>query len=55
MAILPCAACGARNRAGAVARGVPRCAKCRALLPWLVEADTATFDAEVTASAPRRR
>ena len=52
MAILPCAACGARNRTGAVAHGVPRCAKCKALLPWLVEADTATFDAEATASVP---
>ena len=52
MAILPCAECGARNRTGAVAHGVPRCAKCKALLPWLVEADTATFDAEATASVP---
>ena len=52
MAILPCAACGARNRIGAVSHGVPRCAKCKALLPWLVEADTATFDAEATASVP---
>ena len=33
-------------------RGCRAAAKCKALLPWLVEADTATFDAEATASVP---
>ena len=32
--------------------GVPRCARCKALLPWLVAADAANFDAEATASVP---
>jgi thioredoxin 2 len=45
-------ACGARNRLSPVARGAPRCAKCKAMLPWLVSADTASFDAEATASVP---
>jgi thioredoxin 2 len=35
-----------------VSEGVPRCAACHTLLPWLVEADTANFDTEVTASVP---
>ena len=36
----------------ATARGVPRCARCHHDLPWVVDADTAGFDAEVTASVP---
>lgn len=51
-AVLSCRACGARNRVKPVARGAPRCARCKAMLPWLVEADTASFDAEATASVP---
>jgi thioredoxin 2 len=35
-----------------VSEGVPRCAACHTLLPWLVDADTANFDTEVTASVP---
>jgi thioredoxin 2 len=31
---------------------VPRCANCHNLLPWIVDADPSTFDAEVTASVP---
>jgi thioredoxin 2 len=49
---LRCTSCGARNRVGAIARGVPRCARCKTLLPWLVAAETATFDAEAAASVP---
>ena len=52
MAIIACPACGARNRVGAVARGTPRCAKCKAPLPWVVDADNASFAAETTASVP---
>jgi thioredoxin 2 len=52
MAILRCSSCGTRNRVGAVERGAPRCAKCKAMLPWLVEADTASFDSEARASVP---
>jgi thioredoxin 2 len=37
---------------GAVPRGVPRCSRCKTLLPWLVAAGEAEFDREVTASVP---
>jgi thioredoxin 2 len=50
--ILSCPACGARNRVNPIARGAPRCAKCKAMLPWLVDADTASLDLEATASVP---
>jgi thioredoxin 2 len=52
MSILACPSCGARNRVGPIASGAPRCAKCKAMLPWLVDADSASFDAEATASVP---
>lgn len=45
-----CPSCAARNRVAAVARGVPRCARCKQLLPWVVAADTETFDQEANAS-----
>jgi thioredoxin 2 len=37
---------------GAIARGVPRCARCKSMLPWLVSADASSFDAEASASVP---
>ena len=49
---LRCPSCSARNRVGAIARGVPRCARCKTLLPWVVAADAASFDAEATSSVP---
>jgi thioredoxin 2 len=52
VAILSCPECGARNRVQPIARGAPRCAKCKAMLPWLVAADTASFDDEATTSVP---
>ena len=52
MSILRCQSCGTRNRVGPVSHGAPRCAKCKAMLPWLVGADTASFDAEANASVP---
>jgi thioredoxin 2 len=52
MAIIVCRNCGARNRVGPIASGVPRCPRCKSELPWLVEADAATFDAETRASVP---
>jgi thioredoxin 2 len=52
MAIIACSSCGARNRVGPVPRGTPRCAKCKAALPWVVDADASTFDAETNASVP---
>ena len=50
--LIRCPSCGTRNRVQATARGVPRCARCHHDLPWVVDADTAGFDAEVTASVP---
>jgi thioredoxin 2 len=35
-----------------VASGYPRCARCRTPLPWLVDADTASFAEETRASVP---
>ncbi len=40
-----CPGCGTRNRVPVVADGVPRCAKCRTNLPWLVAATDSDFDA----------
>lgn len=43
--VVPCPACGAKNRVPAVAAGGhPRCPKCRADLPWLVDAGDVDFD-----------
>ncbi|HEY3772814.1 MAG TPA: thioredoxin [Solirubrobacteraceae bacterium] len=52
MSIIACAQCGTRNRVGPIESGTPRCAKCKAALPWLVEADEASFTPEITASVP---
>ena len=52
MSIITCSNCEARNRVGAIASGTPRCAKCKTALPWVVDADEATFAAETTASVP---
>jgi thioredoxin 2 len=52
MSIVACTHCGARNRVTATPSGTPRCAKCKTMLPWLVNADTASFDAEAQASVP---
>jgi thioredoxin 2 len=52
MAIIVCPNCAARNRVGPIASGFPRCPRCKSELPWLVEADTETFDAETSASVP---
>ena len=42
-----CPSCGATNRVPVAAKGRPRCGKCKADLPWLVDADDTTFDAAV--------
>jgi thioredoxin 2 len=52
MTIIGCPTCGARNRVGPIAQGVPRCPQCKSALPWVVDADTSTFAAETTASVP---
>ena len=52
MAIITCPTCNARNRVAPIAQGVPRCPRCKSNLPWVVDADSATFSAETTASVP---
>src|SRR4051812_37747362 len=51
-AIIVCPNCSTKNRVGAIASGTPRCANCKEMLPWLVNADTSSFDAETNASVP---
>jgi thioredoxin 2 len=46
--VATCPACGARNRVPVASSGRPRCAKCHADLPWLVDAGDGDFDAAVT-------
>ena len=52
MAIITCPSCGARNRVGPIPQGTPRCPSCKSALPWVIDADTATFTEETTASVP---
>ena len=40
------------NRVAPIAHGVPRCGRCKTLLPWLVTADTGSFEAEAGSSVP---
>jgi len=48
--VVPCSACGARNRLKAPPAGsVPSCGRCGAALPWLVTATDASFQGEVDA------
>jgi thioredoxin 2 len=50
--ILACPSCGTKNRVGPVAKGTPRCARCKEGLPWIVRGDEASFAAESQASVP---
>ena len=52
MAIIDCPSCGARNRVAAIAKGVPRCPRCKSTLPWVFDAGADTFADETTASVP---
>ncbi|MGI9614975.1 MAG: thioredoxin [Acidimicrobiales bacterium] len=46
-----CPSCQARNRVPIAAAGKPRCGKCKANLPWLVDVGTVDFDEIVASSA----
>ena len=48
--VVQCPTCGTKNRVPASAGGIPRCAKCHNPLPWVVDADDATF-AEIAEAA----
>jgi thioredoxin 2 len=50
--IVTCPNCRTRNRIRSQPDGVPRCSVCHAALPWIVDADAASFDAEIVASTP---
>ena len=52
MSITTCVSCCARNKVPAAATGLPRCAKCKADLPWLVDATDADFDQVVATRVP---
>ena len=41
--LIRCGHCGQTNRVPATAAGTPRCGKCHQPLPWIVDADDATF------------
>lgn len=45
--VATCTACGKKNRLPLIARGHPRCASCKADLPWIVDAGDGDFDAVV--------
>ncbi|WP_293781067.1 thioredoxin [uncultured Aeromicrobium sp.] len=51
--VVVCETCGTKNRVPQARSGRVRCAKCHTDLPWLVDADDATFDdAVVNATLP---
>jgi thioredoxin len=47
-----CPNCGKLNRVRPTRTGVPRCAVCHELLPWIVDAAEQSFDTEIDASVP---
>jgi thioredoxin 2 len=49
--VVRCEKCGTKNRVPATATGLPRCAKCKAPLPWITEADDDTFTTVVEESS----
>ncbi|WP_066909889.1 thioredoxin [Millisia brevis] len=50
--IVRCPSCGTRNRLPVSASGHPRCASCKAPLPWLVAAGDGDFSAAIDTSMP---
>ena len=47
---LVCAHCGRKNKIRPNAKGAPHCGNCGQPLPWLVDANDATFDLEANAA-----
>jgi len=45
--VIACPSCGAKNRVPVAATGHPVCPKCRANLPWLVDAGDSEFAAAI--------
>lgn len=50
--VVRCPNCGTRNRLRADGEGVPRCARCKSLLPWLTSATESSFAEELDAPVP---
>ena len=50
--IVGCPSCAAKNRVRPTPAGVPRCSVCQTMLPWVVDADAESFDAEISSSVP---
>ena len=50
--VVRCPACGKKNRVPVSAKGVPRCAQCKASVPWLVDADDTDFAAAAQTKLP---
>jgi thioredoxin 2 len=50
--IIQCPHCGTKNRVRPTPTGIPRCSVCHNPLPWIVEADPSTFEAQITSSLP---
>jgi thioredoxin 2 len=48
--VVRCPHCGAKNRLRPDAGAVPRCARCKSLLPWITNATESSFGAEVDAA-----
>jgi len=52
MPVAECPSCGKRARVREAAPGLPRCPGCGSYLPWLVEADEGSFEAETRVAVP---
>jgi thioredoxin 2 len=50
ISVLKCPDCEASNRIGPSERGAPHCGTCGKPLPWVVDANEATFEVEAKAS-----
>lgn len=50
--VTACPSCGPRNRVPVVAQGTPRCPRCKASLPWIVDADDTTFPVLASSHTP---
>jgi thioredoxin 2 len=50
VSVLTCPKCGAQNRITPSPRGAPHCGTCGAPMPWIVNADQASFEVETAAS-----
>jgi thioredoxin 2 len=50
VSILTCSNCGAKNRIRPAEKGAPHCGTCGTALPWVVDANEATFEVESKAA-----